>query len=86
MSDLVELAGFGALVEGVNLLLGRGAAFVAVGLVLLFIGATIDDEGVTVALHKTVRLPFVTLSRVRRSVAARKARRESGSRLPAVRA
>lgn len=86
MSDFIELCGFGALVEGVNLMLGRGPAFIACGLTLLFVGSAIDDQKIAANLRKSAALPLAGYRRIRRRLKSRSQRRAEGQRLPAVRA
>lgn len=51
-SDLIELLGLACLVAGVFVLLGLGAAFLAAGACLLFIGQGVNDASAARALTR----------------------------------
>jgi hypothetical protein len=51
-SDLIELMGLACLVTGVFVLLGLGAALLAAGGCLLFVGASVDDAAILAALAR----------------------------------
>ena len=58
MSDFIEILGFAAIVDGVDRLLGVGAAFVAAGIFLIFVGAVMDDASIGRAIRSAGRAPF----------------------------
>jgi hypothetical protein len=51
-SDLIELMGLACLAAGVFVLLGLGAALLAAGGCLLFVGASVDDAAILAALAR----------------------------------
>jgi hypothetical protein len=85
-STLLELAGFGSLVESANLLLGRGAAFLVAGLALLLVGTAVDDAGVASTVRKLAAQPRIGYLRAKASLVARRQRRADREKnKPAVR-
>jgi hypothetical protein len=86
VSTILELAGMAGVVRGIDLLAGAGWAFVAAGLLVVFVGSVTDDGELNAAVRKSAGLPAKGFRLARRRIAERKARKVSGSRLPAVRA
>lgn len=86
MSTLLELAGMAGIVRGVDVLLGVGAAWLAAGILVVFVGSVTDDGELNAAVRKSAVLPLAGYRRIRRRLKARSQRRAEGQRLPAVRA
>lgn len=73
-SDLVELLGLGLLCAGIFVLLGLGAALLAGGACLVFVGQGVDDEAVKRAVARQKARVNHALTAPARRVSAWRAR------------